>query len=142
MEIEHHNWSEAPVWLLNETSKANLGLSTCVKSIEGDIKKIKKIKSQSFDHVFANPPYFTENSSSVPDNENKKAANIGSKKTLDTWVRLALTFSKSGGKITFINHINNLPELLYLFDRKMGGIQVTPIFPKKISLLQELSLAE
>lgn len=99
--------------------------------IEGDIKKIEKIKSQSFDHVFANPPYFTENSSSVPDNENKKAANIGSKKTLDIWVRRALTFSKSGGKITFINHINNLPELLYLFDKKMGGIQVTPIFPKK-----------
>ena len=46
-------------------------------------------------------------------------------------MKKALTFSKSGGTITFINHIQNLPELLFLFSKKMGDIKITPIFSKK-----------
>ena len=99
--------------------------------IEGKLNKVDKLKSQTFDHVYANPPYFTKSTSSIPENDNKKAANIGNNKTLEIWIRKSLTFSKSGGTITFINHINNLPELLYLFSKKMGGVEVTPIYPKR-----------
>jgi len=99
--------------------------------IEEKLNKVDKLKSQTFDHVYANPPYFTKSTSSIPENDNKKAANIGNNKTLEIWIRKSLTFSKSGGTITFINHINNLPELLYLFSKKMGGVEVTPIYPKR-----------
>ena len=58
---------------------------------------------------------------------NKRAANIGSKKTIEKWLKKALTFSKSGGTITFINHMQNLPELLFLFSKKLGDIKITPI---------------
>ena len=93
--------------------------------------KLNKLKSQTFDHVYANPPYFIKGRSSIPENNNKKAANIGNNKTLEAWIKKSLTFSKSGGTITFINHINNLPELLYLFSKKMGGVEVTPVFSKR-----------
>ena len=99
--------------------------------IESNSEKMRELKSHTFDHVYANPPYFIRNISSAPENDNKKAANIGNNKTLETWIKKSLTFSKSGGKITFINHINNLPELLYLFSKKMGGVEVTPIFSKR-----------
>ena len=100
-------------------------------NIEGNLQKIEKSMGQSFDHIFANPPYFNNNSSTIPKNNNKKVANIGNSKTLETWVRKSLSFLKSGGKVTFINHIDNFPELLNLFSTKMGGIEVTPIFSKR-----------
>ena len=39
-----------------------------------------------------------------------------------------LTFVKSKGSITFINHIKNLPDILSIFAKSMGDVNVTPIF--------------
>lgn len=121
-----------------EISKKNINLNNFNKIIEVfnyDIEKktslIKSISRQKFDHVYANPPYFLKENLSKPINNNKKSANIGNKRTIELWLKKALTYSKSGGSITFINHIDNLPELLFLFSKKLGDIEVTPIFPKK-----------
>ena len=124
-----------------EISNENIKINNFQKTIkvlnidiEGKLEKLdklNKLKSQTFDHVYANPPYFIKGTSSIPENNNKKAANIGNNKTLEAWIKKSLTFSKSGGTITFINHINNLPELLYLFSKKMGGVEVTPVFSKR-----------
>ena len=123
-----------------EISKKNINLNNFNKIIEVfnyDIEKnvslIKSIDRQKFDHVYANPPYFLKENLSEPINNNKKSANIGNKKTSELWLKKALTFSKSGGSITFINHIDNLPELLFLFSKKLGDIKVTPIFRQKKS---------
>ena len=84
-------------------------------------KMFNKLKSHTFDHVYANPPYFIRSDiSSAPENDNKKAANIGNNKTLETWIKKSLTFSKSGGTITFINHINNLPDASLFIFKKNG----------------------
>ena len=119
-------------------SKKNIELNNFKKNIkvfagdiEGKIENYKFIKRQSFDQIYANPPYFIEENLFEPTYKNKKIANIGNKKTFDLWLKKALTFSKSGGTITFINHIQNLPEMLFLFSKKLGDIKVTPIFPKK-----------
>ena len=119
-------------------SKKNIELNNFKKNIkvfagdiEGKIENYQFIKRQSFDQIYANPPYFIEENISEPSNKNKKVANIGNKKTFDLWLKKALTFSKSGGTITFINHIQNLPEMIFLFSKKLGDIKVTPIFPKK-----------
>ena len=119
-------------------SKKNIELNNFKKNIkvfagdiEGKIENYKFIKRQSFDQIYANPPYFIEENLLEPTYKNKKIANIGNKKTFDLWLKKALTFSKSGGTITFINHIQNLPEMLFLFSKKLGDIKVTPIFPKK-----------
>ena len=131
-----------------EISKENIELNNYQNiinilkvDIEGDLKDIQNSKGQIFDHVYANPPYFNSESSVTPNNDNKKAANIGNAKTLELWIKKSLAFSKSGGQITFINHINNLPELLYLFSKKMGAIEVTPIFPKRNSLASRVIIS-
>ena len=131
-----------------EISKENIELNQYQKiintlkvDIEGDLKDIQNSKGQTFDHVYANPPYFNSESSITPKNDNKKAANIGNAKTLDLWIKKSLAFSKSGGQITFINHINNLPKLLHLFSKKMGAIEVTPIFPKRNSLASRVIIS-
>lgn len=119
-------------------SKKNIKLNNFNKTIkvfnidvEKKIENSKFLERHSFDHVYANPPYFIEENFSQPINKNKRVANIGSKKTIEKWLKKALTFSKSGGTITFINHIQNLPELLFLFSKKLGDIKITPIFSKK-----------
>ena len=119
-------------------SKKNIRLNNFKKNIkvfagdiEGKIENYQFIERHSFDQIYANPPYFIEERLSEPANRNKRIANIGNKKTLDLWLKKALTFSKSGGTITFINHIQNLPEMLTLFSKKLGDINITPIFPKK-----------
>lgn len=119
-------------------SKKNIKLNNFNKTIkvfnidvEKKIENSKFLERHSFDHVYANPPYFIEEQLFEPTNKNKRIANIGNKKTFDIWLKKALTFSKSGGTITFINHIQNLPEMLSLFSKKLGDIKITPIFPKK-----------
>lgn len=119
-------------------SKKNIKINNFKKNIkvfagdiEGKIEDYQFIERHSFDQIYANPPYFIEENFSQPINKNKRVANIGSKKTIEKWLKKALTFSKSGGTITFINHIQNLPELLFLFSKKLGDIKITPIFSKK-----------
>ena len=97
-------------------SKKNIKLNNFNKiikvfniDVEAKIENSKFLERHSFDHVYANPPYFVEENFSQPINKNKRVANIGSKKTIEKWLKKALTFSKSGGTITFINHIQNLP---------------------------------
>ena len=113
-------------------SKKNIELNNFKKNIkvfagdiEGKIENYKFIKRQSFDQIYANPPYFIEENLLEPTYKNKKIANIGNKKTFDLWLKKALTFSKSGGTITFINHIQNLPEMLFLFSKKLGDIKIS-----------------
>ena len=119
-------------------SKKNIELNNFKKNIkvfdsdiDGKIENFHFIKRHSFDQIYANPPYFIEENLSKPTDKNKRNANIGNKNTFDIWLKKALTFSKSGGTITFINHIQNLPKMLSLFSKKLGDIKITPIFPKK-----------
>ena len=119
-------------------SKKNIELNNFKKNIkvfdsdiDGKIENFHFIKRHSFDQIYANPPYFIEENLSEPTNKNKKIAYVGNKNTFDMWLKKALTFSKSGGTITFINHIQNLPKMLSLFSKKLGDIKITPIFPKK-----------
>ena len=115
-------------------SKKNIKINNFKKNIkvfagdiEGKIEDYQFIERHSFDQIYANPPYFIEEQLFEPTNKNKRIANIGNKKTFDIWLKKALTFSKSGGTITFINHIQNLPEMLSLFSKKLGDIKITPI---------------
>ena len=100
--------------------------------IKGDLnkglKEFSKIQRQSFDHIYSNPPYYIEDEIIFPLHESKRRAYEGNSDTLKSWLKIALTFVKSKGSITFINHIKNLPKMLNLFTSSMGDINVIPIF--------------
>jgi len=108
------------------------GLSRNVSLLKGDlnngINDFANLKRQSFHQIYSNPPYYLEDEIVFPLNKNKRNAYIGNKDSLKIWIKIALTFVKSKGTITFINHIKNLPEILNIFSSSMGSINVTPIF--------------
>tara|TARA_Y100001970_G_scaffold211398_1_gene258073 strand:+ start:668 stop:1411 length:744 start_codon:yes stop_codon:yes gene_type:complete len=96
--------------------------------LNADIDKFKKLKRHSFDHIFCNPPFYEEGEIVLPKDKNKRNAYQGEKNFIESWIKFSLTFVKSRGSITFINHIKNLPDVLSFFSKSMGDINVTPIF--------------
>ena len=69
---------------------------------------LKNLKRHNFDHIFCNPPFYEEGEIILPKDKNKRNAYYGEKDFIADWIKLSLTFVKSKGSITFINHIKNL----------------------------------
>ena len=84
--------------------------------INGDlndsINSFEELKRHSFDHIYCNPPYYEEGEVFIPTNKNKKNAYVGEKDFINKWIKFYLTFVKSKGSITFINHLKYLPRTL------------------------------
>ncbi|MEE3295482.1 MAG: methyltransferase [Pseudomonadota bacterium] len=100
-------------------------------NLDRGIEDFPELKRQTFDHVFSNPPYYIENEIVFPLDDSKKNAYTGNKDTLKVWLKIALTFVKSRGSVTFINHIKNFPEMLNIFTTTMGDVKITPIFSNR-----------
>ena len=94
----------------------------------GDLSQLPKpIKSQNFDHVLANPPYFAQNAHTPPDDAGKSTAHISAVTTIDIWVSTALRRLHQGGVLTMINRVEALPQILAALNGKAGDISVLPI---------------
>ena len=100
-------------------------------NLDRGIRDFPELKRQTFNHVFSNPPYYIENEIVFPLDDSKKNAYTGNKDTLKVWLKIALTFVKSRGSVTFINHIKNFPEMLNIFTTTMGDVKITPIFSNR-----------
>lgn len=94
---------------------------------DADIRELSHgIKAMSFDHVFANPPYFdrrTGHSSPLADRE----VAFGGPTQSKDWLNTAYRRLKPKGWLTLIQKADRLPEILQAFDPRFGTISVTPI---------------
>lgn len=84
------------------------------------------LKEQSFDHVFANPPYFQRHSTLSSPLADRDIAFGGDTKTSD-WLDAAFKRLKPKGWLTLIQKADRLPEVLKALDVRFGSIIVTPI---------------
>ena len=87
---------------------------------------IKELKSVSFDHVFMNPPYFKRNSvkkSPIPSSRDAKVEAI----SLSEWLSVAKKRCKPKGKITIIQRVDRLPDIIKYLNGDFGQITVQPI---------------
>ena len=87
---------------------------------------IKELKSVSFDHVFMNPPYFKRNSvkkSPIPSSRQSKVEAI----LLSEWLSVAKKRCKPKGKITIIQRVDRLPDIIKYLNGDFGQITVQPI---------------
>ena len=93
----------------------------------GDIvTSIRELKSVSFDHVFMNPPYFKRNSvkkSPLPSSSQAKVEAV----PLSEWLSVAKKRCKPKGKITIIQRVERLPEIIKCLNGNFGKITVQPI---------------
>ncbi|MFP7674790.1 tRNA1(Val) (adenine(37)-N6)-methyltransferase [Marivita sp. S0852] len=89
-----------------------------------------EVKSQRFDHVIANPPYF-ENQRAVAPVSTDRAVSRSGAVPLAKWVSAASKRLRPGGIATFIQRIDRLPELMSAFHTSLGAIELWPIQPRR-----------
>jgi len=87
---------------------------------------IRELKSVSFDHVFMNPPYFKKNAvkkSPTPSSSQAKVESV----PLSEWFSVAKKRCKPKGKVTIIQRVERLPEIIKCLSGHFGQITVQPI---------------
>jgi tRNA1(Val) A37 N6-methylase TrmN6 len=95
--------------------------------IEGDIAAPPAIlRHRSFDHVIANPPYFPSGSGTAARDTGRELAQREDLLLAD-WVRLGLKRLRPGGRLTFIQAADRLPDLLRALGAGTGSTAVLPI---------------
>lgn len=86
----------------------------------------KALREQSFDHVIANPPYFTSASGSRAEDYGRDAS-LREQTPLAEWINASRKRLKPKGHLTLINDCRRLPECLSALRDGFGAIAVLPI---------------
>jgi len=95
--------------------------------IEADLAKLPAdLRQQTFDHVIANPPYFTSWQGTGSADPGKERA-FREDTPLATWVDTAIRRLKPKGYLTFIHLAERLPDLLGCLDGRVGSLEVKPL---------------
>lgn len=85
----------------------------------------------SFDHVLANPPYYTEGHGTAAGDVQKAAANAMPDGALDRWVQFMAAMTRPGGTATLIHRADALSALLNALAGRFGGALVLPVHPRE-----------
>lgn len=99
---------------------------------EGDIRnRIAGVSPGSFDHVFANPPYYEPGRHRVSPHAGRATARSeGAEAELGHWIAAMLRHAKSGGGLTLIQPADRLGDILAGLGSKAGAIRVIPLFSR------------
>jgi len=93
--------------------------------IVGDLEDMPvPIRARSFDHVFANPPYF-RSGTKAPDGG--RAASRHERTALKNWIVAAKRRLKPGGWLTIILPVERLPDLVTFLEDGFGDVTVKPL---------------
>ena len=87
------------------------------------------IRSRSFSHVIANPPYYRRMDGTAATDPGRDLALAGDT-PMRLWIDTATRRLIPGGYLTFIQKADRLAELLSGFDDRLGSITVKPITPR------------
>jgi tRNA1Val (adenine37-N6)-methyltransferase len=85
-----------------------------------------EMKTQTFDHVMTNPPFFEQGSLSAPVDIGKSIAHVETL-NLQDWIRLCLKRLKPSGTFTIIQRVDRLPDILSALSIGTGNIAILPI---------------
>lgn len=83
-----------------------------------------ELRQQSFDHVIANPPYFTAGTESADAGRNLSRQEDT---PLSDWIESALRRLKPGGKLTMIQRADRLDAFIGPLRGRAGAITILPI---------------
>lgn len=122
------------VRIARENARRN-ALQARATFIEGDIGQqvrdlvTQGLEPQSWDHVFANPPYHDPASAALPPDAGKAQAHVTLGSELGDWVRFACTMVKPKGTVSFVHRADALASLLAALEGHVGGIEIFPLWP-------------
>lgn len=104
---------------------AHLGIAMTVH--EGDVARpCSELRALSFDHVFANPPYFAAEQGPALDDPGKDVA-FRTETPLAVWVDCALRRLREGGTLTFILRSERLHDMLNGLAGRAGEVRLKPL---------------
>lgn len=104
--------------------------------IEGDLSRsfkeleAKGIAQNQYDHVFANPPFFSQQAAQASPDAGKARANVMGREGLDKWLSFLTAVVKPHGTITLIHRAEALYALTHAFEGRAGDLKIYPLFPK------------
>jgi tRNA1(Val) A37 N6-methylase TrmN6 len=121
---------------LARNNAAENGVSSRFVSVAADVAapwsnlEALGLRRDAYDHVIANPPFFSQARSRPPAHPGKHRARAMPDGGLEAWVRFLAAAAKPSGTCAMIHTAEALPELLTAFERRFGGLRVTPLYPK------------
>ncbi len=105
------------------------GQEASLRVLPGDIReRIPGIAPNSYDQVFANPPYFAPGAHRAAADPGRALARQGADSA--AWVAALLRHCKPGGRLTLIQRVEQLGALLAALAPKAGSIELVPLFSK------------
>jgi tRNA1(Val) A37 N6-methylase TrmN6 len=109
---------------LKNSEKNNLK----AKILLGDFQSLENdFKDCNFDHIFFNPPYYSERTYKKSGNSALELANIEKPGMLEKMLRFSLKRCKPYGYITLINRPARLGAILSVLEKGAGDIKILPI---------------
>jgi tRNA1Val (adenine37-N6)-methyltransferase len=118
---------EALVSLARRNAEANLMAARFVTADIADLPA--EIRTESFDHVLANPPFFDRNAGPGADEPGREAGR-GEVAPLASWIDLATRRLKPSGQLTLIQRAGRLGDVIHAMDHRLGDIVVQPLSPR------------
>jgi tRNA1Val (adenine37-N6)-methyltransferase len=87
------------------------------------------LRARNFDHVIANPPYFSAGDGTAAEDAGREVA-LREATPLTVWIDAATRRLKPGGRLTVIHLAERLPELLAACDNRLGSMRILPLAPR------------
>ncbi len=85
-------------------------------------------RSELFDQVLVNPPYFKDQSITQARNSKKEKAFVCDFAKIEDWIQVCLELLKPKGQLTMIYRADGLGALIKAFGKQCGDIHVKPIY--------------
>ncbi len=118
-----------------ENAAAN-GMSERFESINANVTaswaelEAAGIRRDAYDHVIANPPFFAHGRSRPASDRGNARARAMPEGDLEAWLRFLAATARPSGSCTVIHTTEALPQLFASFERRFGGLRITPVYPK------------
>ena len=107
------------------------GLGERVDFHAGDLRQMPdELKSETFDHVVTNPPYFEAEAVRPPPDGSRAKARVESALGLGEWIGHCLKRVRSAGSLTLIQRPERLGEIVAALSGASGNIVIFPLWPK------------
>jgi tRNA1(Val) A37 N6-methylase TrmN6 len=88
------------------------------------------LRRDAYDHVIANPPFYSEGHLRPAKDRANARARAMPEGELEDWLRFLAATAKPSGTCTIIHTAEALPKLLSAFERRFGGLRITPLYPR------------
>lgn len=100
-----------------------------LRVFEGDIRnRVTGLAPNSYDQVFANPPYFDRGRHRASPHDGRATARSETGNAdAGQWVAALLRYVRPGGGLTLVHRAERLPELLLALGKGAGAVRIVPL---------------